>query len=351
MKKNLLLMAGLIPALFSQAQNITVLDTLSTLYGMNYYAGDTSFTDYDSETGTNANWDYSMLYAADGSTGPNYDTIINRENSTYSSDFLDADYEENFDEGVQSFFSNTPDSVVTYGFVFKESETTYKIRYDVNPLKSLELPTSQGDTYDDYVSGTASSSDLPGQNVDVSGYANVNADGSGTLTLPNGNVYSDVIRIKTVEDIEGTIPPIPIFFPSGGDVTVIRTSYVYYSPSTSKLPIFIYGSIDAEFATIGTVNLKTVWSKDELPEAPADDLSVGSNTLNANISIYPNPASSELNIQSENVDKVSIYSATGQKINEFSTLQNVTISTLSTGMYFIRIQSGKTIWIKRLSKL
>ncbi|WP_298892769.1 T9SS type A sorting domain-containing protein [uncultured Psychroserpens sp.] len=72
------------------------------------------------------------------------------------------------------------------------------------------------------------------------------------------------------------------------------------------------------------------------------------------IKMYPNPAKDILNIQIPehlNIDNVSIFSATGQKVNDYDTLQNINVSSLSTGLYFVRIQSGKTVWIKRLSKL
>lgn len=72
-----------------------------------------------------------------------------------------------------------------------------------------------------------------------------------------------------------------------------------------------------------------------------------------NVKMYPNPAKSAFNIiipEGLNIDNVSIYSTTGQKIKDFDTLQNINISSLKSGMYFVRIQSGKTIWIKRLSK-
>ncbi|WP_298898327.1 T9SS type A sorting domain-containing protein [uncultured Psychroserpens sp.] len=71
-------------------------------------------------------------------------------------------------------------------------------------------------------------------------------------------------------------------------------------------------------------------------------------------SLYPNPAKDILNFQIPehlNIDRVSIFSAIGQKVNDYDTLQSINVSSLSTGLYFVRIQSGKTVWIKRFSKL
>ena len=71
------------------------------------------------------------------------------------------------------------------------------------------------------------------------------------------------------------------------------------------------------------------------------------------IIMYPNPVKDVLNFKilgNLNIDNVSVFSVTGKKINEFDSLENINVSSLSTGMYFVRIQSGETIWIKRLSK-
>ncbi|WP_299275374.1 T9SS type A sorting domain-containing protein [uncultured Psychroserpens sp.] len=71
-------------------------------------------------------------------------------------------------------------------------------------------------------------------------------------------------------------------------------------------------------------------------------------------SFYPNPVTNVLtflNPEGIKIDNVSILSVTGQKINEFDTLQNINVSSLSTGLYFIRIQSGKNVYIKQFSKL
>ena len=62
------------------------------------------------------------------------------------------------------------------------------------------------------------------------------------------------------------------------------------------------------------------------------------------ISLYPNPASTEISIKSKSeVDSVVIYNITGQKVLEFNTTKNLNISSLKTGMYFINTTSKGSI--------
>ncbi|MFB9056761.1 T9SS type A sorting domain-containing protein [Mariniflexile ostreae] len=59
------------------------------------------------------------------------------------------------------------------------------------------------------------------------------------------------------------------------------------------------------------------------------------------ISVYPNPANAEISIKSNNkLDSVVIYNLTGQKVLESNTTENVNISTLKAGMYFINATSN-----------
>jgi aminopeptidase N len=61
------------------------------------------------------------------------------------------------------------------------------------------------------------------------------------------------------------------------------------------------------------------------------------------ISIYPNPATSQLNIEMPNLvtfKSAEIYNALGQKVGEYNTT-NIPVSQLSNGMYTIQIQTSE----------
>ena len=337
--KKTLLFVSLFALTLTRAQSITVDDTLSTGDVMYYYAGDTSVTNYDAITGAGVTWDYSNLaYADAASTTAMQDTVIDIVNSTYASDYPGADYHDRFDTGVQTFLSNTPDSVITYGFVFNDGSSDYVIRYNIDPLTSAKFPMNLGVSYTDAIDGDAVLP-APAGVTALSGTATITADGTGTLIL-GGSTYTDVIRIKTVEVLNGTIAII-------GPVTVTRTSYVYYSNSTSDMPVFIHGGVFADLGATGSIDLKTIWSKDMLTGFAG----IENETLKPEISIYPNPANNNVTITSNNAKELVIFNSVGKEVkiitNPLST-ENINISDLPKGIYFVQVKNGNSILTKKL---
>lgn len=75
-----------------------------------------------------------------------------------------------------------------------------------------------------------------------------------------------------------------------------------------------------------------------------DDVYLSSGSLSTNkfettqISLYPNPASSEINIISENkIDSVIVYNLTGQKVLESGSTEKLNVSSLKSGVYMVNI--------------
>lgn len=64
--------------------------------------------------------------------------------------------------------------------------------------------------------------------------------------------------------------------------------------------------------------------------------------------IYPNPTSDYLNIKTQSIDyNFSIYNSLGQKMNVSSVENKIDVSNLSTGIYFIKIETQTTSATKR----
>ena len=75
------------------------------------------------------------------------------------------------------------------------------------------------------------------------------------------------------------------------------------------------------------------------------------NTELENLTIYPNPTSNVININSEsNKAKIYIYSLEGKKIysNTINTSEQINVSNLETGTYILKIQINKNTYTKRL---
>ncbi len=59
--------------------------------------------------------------------------------------------------------------------------------------------------------------------------------------------------------------------------------------------------------------------------------------LNGNVSLYPNPSSSIVNIDGVSVYKVFIYNNLGQLVKELSNTNQIDVSSFNTGVYFLNI--------------
>lgn len=335
MKKTLLLFS-VITASIANSQSITVNDTLSIGDKLNYYMADSSVSSLDAVTGAGVTWDYNDLaFLSDFNVETNVDSIILASTSVFSASYPQSKYSEFFVNGVNTFFRNTADSVITDGFVFNDGTNDYVVRYHNNPLISAKFPMTFGTTYVDYLDGEAIAG---GQTVAITGNATVNADGTGTFLLA-GNTYTNVIRVKTVEILSGTSVV--------GPVNVNRTSYVYYETSVSNLPIFSHVNVIVELGSLGTVNVKSVWSKDPLLGYAGNEELIE----NVNVNIYPNPASSNVTIATNNAKNISIINTIGEtvkSINNPSNIENISLINLANGVYFIQVKNEKETITKKL---
>lgn len=83
----------------------------------------------------------------------------------------------------------------------------------------------------------------------------------------------------------------------------------------------------------------------------ASNITLGtSNVSKKNFSIYPNPASDFIQIESpENIKEVNIYSASGQKVMT-TQVDKINIQSLNTGIYFVEIKTSTTTTVHKIVK-
>ena len=118
-------------------------------------------------------------------------------------------------------------------------------------------------------------------------------------------------------------------------------------------------SADAtDFFVVNVLNNANGWLANERVNINIDNsLSVQENELE-NIAIYPNPASSNLNIvlsSQVRINSISILDIQGRLIKEITAIDSanraqVNISNLATGAYFISIKSDNSKIVKRFIK-
>ena len=166
-----------------------------------------------------------------------------------------------------------------------------------------------------------------------------------------GILVHSLQRSLTLED---SIPSPDGYFWWGAE-TAEEASLIYFDSLYFEPRIFTGGEEGQYFLryAIGDVDY---WDRN-----PADDISdpipistwdpVGINELlsNANVSLYPNPVSNQLNIDFGNykqeVIKMELIDITGKMLMQKQLLQpgnSINLSDLDAGMYFVRLSNGKT---------
>ena len=71
------------------------------------------------------------------------------------------------------------------------------------------------------------------------------------------------------------------------------------------------------------------------------------------VSIYPNPASTMLNVHAENFDNVQVINFLGQVVYSANVTENdfqINVSNLSNGVYFLRLNGENTVTKKFVKK-
>ena len=200
-------------------------------------------------------------------------------------------------------------------------------------------------------SGATKTSSISSITVNVVG----NNAPSITLTAPTTAVKNEVVVLSaTAADTDGTITQVEFFVDNvsvGVDVTSPYS--VNWTAVTGSHAFKAIATDNSSGATTSSIINVTV-----------TDPSVGINELNSTdkfVSVYPNPATSELNITIKNA-KVSndnfyilndykgalvLKGEFGQIANEYT--ETINISTLPTGVYFLTVSLAGEKTIKKIS--
>jgi len=319
------------------AQTYTVDDTLSAGDSQTYYVADSSAANLDGITGAGVTWDYSTLTTYSGVTS--LDTIKNASDSPDFGNYPLADYHDDLANGASNFFTNFEDSVISYGYIANIDGNEAMVMYDSDPLKMMELPMVQGQTYSDSTYGTA---EVYGNSATTAGNCIVTADGTGTLELGYTS-FPNVIRIKLEEVIAAEIDLGMLGIANG---TVSRTIYSYYDLGNQNEAILIHADIQIN-SNLFNGGYTAVYSSINLEDVGFDE------SLSAEeVSLYPNPANEVVNIVSpENTSEILILNAIGQEVNSIKNPAqsvNLKVSDYETGVYFVQFKKGDAVITKKL---
>jgi len=233
-----------------------------------------------------------------------------------------------------AFYSSTASSLLYWGGNIKVGGQNITMAY-TNAAPFAAYPMTLGTTTSSMVAGTNTS--VAGAGT-FTGTSSVTGAGTGTMMLPGGYTFNNVFKVTSITTMSFTTP--------FGPGTYNKNNYDYYSP-LSKYPLF---SISNETITsaLGTTtetltlinnNYKTVG----ITEA-------GNQTL-SNVSVYPNPAKDNININfnNENAENASyeIVNVLGQTVRtqnipvvKGETLYIVSLAGFESGIYFVKLNVG-----------
>ena len=220
-------------------------------------------------TGANQTWDFSSLAGDTIVDVTTFTTVASTPNGTNYAGSTLAD----------------SDGQGTYNY-YKSTGTQYELVGIDDPNLSINLsntaiaaiwPITMGYSNTDVFSGTATSSQAG--SGPATGTITTVASGTGTLILPGGASYANVLQVKALQTVDVSL--------GGGffNITVVNTDYTYYH-SSQKFPLLTvsYSEISGVFSNssatirinsyvaVGLKDLKLdkyfggIYSKNELPK-------------------------------------------------------------------------------------
>ncbi|WP_353145680.1 T9SS type A sorting domain-containing protein [Chryseobacterium sp.] len=295
-----------------------------------YKAGDVPLTATQGPSGANVSWDFSVYNA------PNVSSSITNECPGQSNCFRFPGANRITKptlSDVYDFNSVSDAEAVMLGSYAGAGLGDVTITY-TDPLIDFKFPITYLQQFtDNYelntVSGSIGSSSESGQVVN-------NADAYGTITTPAGT-FSNVIRVKKMRTGTQTVP-------GSSPLTYTNEAYLWISQSAGIVFSFAINTFELN----GTTHVTKSISYSDAGALSTIDPDTGK----SEISVYPNPSSDCIRIQSkEEIRKISVTSLDG-KVVATGTSDNTDISKLPKGIYILQseLKNGQTISKKIIKK-
>lgn len=323
MKKKLFLFALVFFVLGSNAQltlsNATNAPIVGDMLSMAKYD---STTTVPKSTGTGMSWNFSSFTVGSFTEALTYTTVA----STPAASLFPTSNLALVRGGSNFEYYNSQASSLAFTGMADPSNTVAVVMS--NNGTWMDWPKSFGNSSTDNFSATETS---PTYTNTWTGTITLNAAGSGTVTLPNGNKHNNclqVIRTITV-NVSGT-----------QTYSMYITQYNYYS-SSKKFPI-----LTTEYQTqkTGTVVSK---SYDAYVDVSAMSVGIKESLINCpEFKVYPNPAVDRITIylpDNENAVQIELYDIKGQLVLIEKNSNTVNTESLAKGLYFVKVKTKGSI--------
>lgn len=172
-------------------------------------------------TGLNKTWDFSTLLLSQGTTASTR-TVVAASTVPSASLYPGATHAEGAGFGIYSFYKSVSGPTQRFEYLGFFGGTTVAFNY-TNAMTQMTWPMSYGGSFSDTYAGSFSASPFVGK---ISGSIVTTATGTGTLKLPGGLVFTNVLQItSTITSVTSITSPTVTT-----DVST-SISYVYFHAS------------------------------------------------------------------------------------------------------------------------
>jgi hypothetical protein len=292
-------------------------------------------------TGANQNWNFTSVQQT---TYTAFESYVSPSTVPSSSLFPGTTLVSSDGSGSYNFFKSSSSPSQKFeqlGYIDVSFPPAYGKSYVLNPKTLYNWPITSGTTFTD----SFASIDI-GSIGSSTGTSTTTCSGSGTITLPNGAVYSNILQLRTIakENSVYTFSNISVTF------TTTEVTYNYFHP-TQKFPLliasyFVYddGDFKDTYLYLGVNSVITVGIKDQ--------------AKNNSFLVYPNPAKDKIILVFDNpsgeVASVEIYDLVGKNVltksldNAIKINETIDLARFEKGIYVLKIVVGTSVQSTKL---
>jgi Secretion system C-terminal sorting domain len=285
----------------------------------------------EGEAGANATWNFSLVDELDATTF----SVLAASESPNAINFPEADVFlvqegdecEEFYNTIDLAYERLGFSTSSYNLFYSNAQTVFNYPFTYN--------SSLSDTYESFYTQS-------GLDKERLGSSTTAADAYGSITLPNGTTYSDVLRIKTTETFtDGYVGQAPTLESSS-------TIYNWYLPGY-HYPIF--GSYSYVFN--GFDIQASIYSY-------PTNVGIEENTIAKSFNLFPNPSTITTNLNYDLIKAggvtISVINSIGQTVENRNFLNQsagkhkyiLETEKYSKGLYLVNLQVGGKMITKQL---